>query len=72
MVVWTAGYPGRGVRAVVEAAARWFGAIERDLAASLADELTETLRALHNRGVWAEQEGFLGERGNGAADLSRS
>lgn len=112
MVVWTAGYPGRGVRAVVEAAgqaeapvsiwcdldldgvriarlvaswcpaarlfrmapddlaaapraleltARARRAIERELAASPEDALTETLRALQDRGVWAEQEGFLGE-----------
>jgi hypothetical protein len=113
MVVWTAGYPGRGVRAVVEAAvradapvsiwcdldldgvriarlvaswcpgarfvrmtpddleaaprmlplsARALRAIERELAAGPEDDLTETLRALQSRGVWAEQEGFLGER----------
>jgi hypothetical protein len=111
MVVWTAGYPGRGVRAVVEAAvradapvsiwcdldldgvriarlvaswcrsARFFRmtsddlaaaartlpltararrAIERELETSPVDDLTETLRALRDRGVWAEQEGFLG------------
>lgn len=113
MVVWTAGYPGRGVRAVVEAAVRadspvniwcdldldgvriarliasWWPAtrffrmtpdaladaprtlpltararraIQRELAASPEDDLTDTLRALQNGGVWAEQEGFLGLR----------
>lgn len=121
MVVWTAGYPGRGVRAVVEAAvrggapvtvwcdldldgvriarlvaswcpaARFFRmapddlaaaartlpltpralrAIERELAAGPDDALTETLRALRDRGVWAEQEGFLGERVDQGADGS--
>ena len=35
-------------------------AIERELAAGPEDDLTATLRALHDRGVWAEQEGFLG------------
>lgn len=113
MVVWTAGYPGRGVRAVVEAAvradapvsiwcdldldgvriarliaswcpcARFFRmapddlaaaprtlpltararrAIERELAASREDALTETLQRIQDCGVWAEQEGLLGER----------
>ncbi len=122
MVVWTAGYPGRGVRALVEAAVRadapvtiWCDldldgvriarlvsswcpaahlfrmmpddlaaaprtlpltararrALERELATSPGDALTETLRALQNRGVWAEQEGFLGERVNAPAAARR-
>ncbi len=111
MVVWTAGYPGRGVRAVIDAAARagapmtvwcdldldgvriarlvasWCSAvrffrmaaedvdaaphalqltppsrraIERELATGCEDRLTGTLRALHGREVWVEQETFLG------------
>jgi hypothetical protein len=112
MVVWTGGYPGRGVRAIVDAAVRaassvmlWCDldldgiriarllaswcpsagffrmsaddvrtapsavplgdrarrAIERELAATVReDDLTETLRALLGRGMWVEQEAFLG------------
>jgi hypothetical protein len=111
MVVWSAGYPGRGVRAVVESAARagapvtvWCDldldgvriarlvaswcpfvrffrmaaqdldaaprplalserarrAVERDLATGGEDPLAPTLRALRDRGVWVEQEAFLG------------
>ena len=111
MFVWTAGYPGRGVRAVIDAAVRagaavtaWCDldldgvriarlvaswgrtcrffrmapedlrgaphtldltdrarrAIERELACGCEDGLTGTLRALHDGGVWAEQEAFLG------------
>jgi hypothetical protein len=39
-------------------------AIERELAAGHEDGLAKTLRALHGRGIWVEQEAFLGERTN--------
>ena len=61
MVVWTAGYPGRGVRTLVEHAANLGARIRiwADLEERPGAFLAETLHTLLTSDSWVEQECFL-------------